>query len=110
MTRNLLALVHPDLRLNIRTTLFQVQQSGLPVTSRKVQLVRGQELFMVDITALPYRDDATESDLALVTFKETQVDSQPSGESSVNLVVNQMMSNLIRELQRTKLHLQGTVE
>ena len=110
MTRNLLALVHPDLRLDIRTTLFQVQQSGLPVTSRKVQLERGQELFMVDITALPYRDDATESDFVLVTFKETQVDSQQSGESSVNLVENQMMSNLERELQRTKLHLQDTIE
>ena len=37
LTRNLLALVLPELRLEIRTTLFQVQQSGLPVNSREVR-------------------------------------------------------------------------
>lgn len=40
MSRNLLTLTLPDLRLEIRTTLFQVQQSGLPVKSREVPLKR----------------------------------------------------------------------
>ena len=110
LTRNLLALVHPDLRLDIRTTLFQVQQSGLPVTSRKVQVEHGEGQYLVDITALPYRDDATESDYVLVIFKETEVDPQQAGEINVNHAENQIMTNLERELQRTKLHLQDTIE
>jgi two-component system CheB/CheR fusion protein len=38
ISRNLLTLVHPDLRLEIRTTLFQVQQGGMAVTSRTVRV------------------------------------------------------------------------
>ncbi|UOB25960.1 PAS domain-containing protein [Pseudomonas orientalis] len=110
MTRNLLALVHPDLRLDIRTTLFQVQQSALAVTSRKVRIERDHAQYLVDITALPYRDEATESDYVLVIFQETEVDPQHAEETAIGHAENQMMSNLERELQRTKLHLQDTIE
>lgn len=110
MTRNLLALVHPDLRLDIRTTLFQVQQSGLSVTSRKVRIERDNAHYLVDITGLPYQDDATESDYVLVIFQESEVDPQHTEDTAIGHAENQMMSNLERELQRTKLHLQDTIE
>lgn len=110
ITHNLLALVHPDLRLDIRTTLFQVQQSNIPVTSRKVRIQRDQCTYLVDITARPYRDEATESDYVLVMFQETVVDPEQSDAASVSHAENAIMSNLERELQRTKLHLQDTIE
>ncbi|AZF15675.1 CheR family methyltransferase [Pseudomonas sp. R3-18-08] len=110
MTRNLLALVHPDLRLDIRTTLFQAQQSGLTVTSRKVRIERDHVPYVVDVTALPYQDDLTESDYVLVIFQETEVDPRHAEETAISQAENQMMSNLERELQRTKLHLQDTIE
>ena len=110
ITHNLLALVHPDLRLDIRTTLFQVQQSNMPVTSRKIRVQREQALFMVDITARPYRDDATESDYVLVIFQESPIDLQQADSTAVSHAENAIMGNLEQELQRTKLHLQDTIE
>jgi two-component system, chemotaxis family, CheB/CheR fusion protein len=110
ITHNLLALVHPDLRLDIRTTLFQVQQSNMPVTSRKIRVQREQAPFMVDITARPYRDDATESDYVLVIFQESPFDPQQADSTAVSHAENAIMGNLEQELQRTKLHLQDTIE
>jgi two-component system CheB/CheR fusion protein len=110
VTHNLLALVHPDLRLDIRTTLFQVQQSNMPVTSRKVRVQREQGSFMVDITACPYRDDATESDYVLVIFQESEIDPQQADTTIVSHAENAILRNLERELQCTKLHLQDTIE
>lgn len=110
VTHNLLALVHPDLRLDIRTTLFQVQQSDMSVTSRKVRVQREQGPLMVDITACPYRDDTTESDYVLVIFQESEIDPQQADSTAVSHAENAIMRNLEWELQRTKLHLQDTIE
>ncbi|MBW9242394.1 CheR family methyltransferase [Pseudomonas paracarnis] len=110
VTHNLLTLVHPDLRLDIRTTLFQVQQSNSPVSSRKIRIQREQGPFLVDISARPYRDEATENDYVLVIFQETAVDPLLPDIDTVTQAENAIMSNLERELQRTKLHLQDTIE
>jgi two-component system CheB/CheR fusion protein len=110
ISRNLLTLAHPDLRLEIRTTLFQVQQAGLPVTSRKVRIEREQRHYLVDLTASPYKDDETENEYVLVIFEEREVDPQDLLDVSGNQTENQMLNNLEHELQRTKLHLQETIE
>ncbi|WP_058545205.1 MULTISPECIES: CheR family methyltransferase [Pseudomonas] len=110
MTRSLLALAHPDLRLDIRTTLFQAQQSGAAVTSRKVRITREESHYLVDITALPYHDEATESDYALIIFKERHIDPQPLDDENTSHAEVQIMSHLERELHRTKQHLQETIE
>ncbi|EJN32800.1 PAS domain S-box [Pseudomonas sp. GM78] len=110
LSRNLLTLAHPDLRLEIRTTLFQVQQAGTPVTSRKVRIEREQRNYLVDLTAHPYKDDETENEYVLVIFEEREVVPQDSLANVANQTENRMLSNLEQELQRTKLHLQETIE
>jgi len=110
MTRNLLTLVLPELRLELRTTLFQVHQNGITVTSRHVSLKRDERFFQVDITAQPYTDQETESECVLVLFEEKEVDAAEMNLSSAILSENQVLSNLERELQRTKLQLQDTIE
>src|SRR5690606_32040833 len=49
LSRNLLSLILPELRLEIRTTLFQVQQSGLPVKSREVLLKREERQYRITL-------------------------------------------------------------
>ena len=110
MSRNLLTLINPQLRLEIRTTLFQVNQSGQAVKSRQVNLERDGRRFLVDLLAQPYRDDQSDGDFVLVVFDEVEVDAAEQLESSTNQTENQVLSNLERELQRTKLHLQDTIE
>jgi two-component system CheB/CheR fusion protein len=110
ISRNLLTLAHPDLRLDIRTTLFQVQQSGLPVASRKVRIEREQRSYLVDLNVHPYKDDETDSEYILVIFEEREVDAHEVLDVIASQTENQMLANLEHELQRTKLQLQETVE
>jgi two-component system CheB/CheR fusion protein len=110
MTRNLLTLVLPELRLELRTTLFQVHQNGIAVRARHVNLKRDDRYYQIDITAQPYLDQESESECVLVVFEEQEVDAQDLILSSAILSENQVLSNLERELQRTKLQLQDTIE
>ncbi|MGL6245460.1 CheR family methyltransferase [Pseudomonas sp.] len=109
LSRNLLTLILPELRLEIRTTLFQVQQSGLVVKSRAVPITRDNRRYKVDLLAQPYKDEESDGEYVLVIFEEAEVD--PS-EQAITLLQteSQVLSNLERELQRTKLHLQDTIE
>jgi two-component system, chemotaxis family, CheB/CheR fusion protein len=110
MTRNLLTLVNPQLRLEIRTTLFQVHQSGQPVKSRQVSMERDGRRYHVDLLAQPYRDEESDGDFVLVIFEESEVDPAELLETAADQTENQVLSNLERELQRTKLQLQDTIE
>jgi two-component system CheB/CheR fusion protein len=110
LSRNLLTLAHPDLRLEIRTTLFQVQQAGIPVTSRKVRIEREHRSYLVDLNVHPYKDDETDSEYILVIFEEREIDPQELLDVTASQTENQMLTNLEHELQRTKLQLQETVE
>ncbi|MFJ5300917.1 CheR family methyltransferase [Pseudomonas sp. NPDC088368] len=108
MSRNLLTVAHPELRLEIRTTLFQTQQTASVVSSRKVRITLHQRECLVGVTAHPYRDDVTENDYVLVLFDEQEVDSHDAGGQTQT--ESQVLTSLELELQRTKLHLQETLE
>ncbi len=110
LSRNLLTLILPELRLEIRTTLFQVQQSNLTVRSREVLLKREERQYRITLIAQPYKDDDFDSECVLVTFDETEIDAHEQALTTVLQTESQVLSNLERELQRTKLHLQDTIE
>lgn len=109
MSRNLLTLILPQLRLEVRATLFQVHQSGQPVKSRQVTLDRVGRRYLVGLLAQPYRDEESDGEFVLVMFEEVEVDPAQLIEAA-SQTENQVLSNLERELQRTKLHLQDTIE
>jgi two-component system CheB/CheR fusion protein len=110
LSRNLLTLIHPELRLEVRTTLFQAHQSGTSVRSRQVVLVREGRHFQVELLVSPYKDNEVDGEFMLVLFEEIELDAAQQGELSSITSDNQVLSNLERELQRTKLHLQDTIE
>jgi two-component system CheB/CheR fusion protein len=110
LSRNLLTLILAELRLEIRTTLFQVQQSGLPVKSREVPIKRDDRRYLIDLVAHPYKDEESDGEYVLVIFEEVEVDPAQSPSTTSLQTENQVLSNLERELQRTKLHLQDTIE
>ncbi|MET0775217.1 MAG: CheR family methyltransferase [Pseudomonas mandelii] len=110
LSRNLLTLILPELRLEIRTTLFQVQQSGLVVKSRAVPISRENRRYKVDLVAQPYRDEESDGEFVLVIFEESEVDPSEQAATTLLQTESQVLSNLERELQRTKLHLQDTIE
>ncbi|QAY87615.1 CheR family methyltransferase [Pseudomonas arsenicoxydans] len=110
LSRNLLTLILPELRLEIRTTLFQVQQSGLTVKSRAVPITRDNRRCKIDLLAQPYKDEESEGEFVLVVFEEAEIDPAEQEATTLLQTESQVLSNLERELQRTKLHLQDTIE
>ncbi|MEO6676172.1 MAG: CheR family methyltransferase [Pseudomonas sp.] len=110
LSRNLLTLIVPELRLEVRTTLFQAQQSSQVVKSRAVVIKRDERSFKVDLLAHPYRDEESDSEFVLVIFEDVEVDPADVNADAALQSDNQVLSNLERELQRTKLQLQDTIE
>ena len=106
MTRNLVSLILPELRIELRSALFQASQAHAPVRSRQVGMVREGVQLQVSVTAHPFHDKETESQCVLVLFSE--VEAAVHGATIVS--EDQVMSGLERDLQRTKQQLQDTIE
>ncbi|WLG49548.1 CheR family methyltransferase [Pseudomonas sp. FP1742] len=110
LSRNLLTLILPELRLEIRTTLFQAQQSGLAVKSREVPIKLEERRYKVSLEVQPYKDEESDGEFILVIFEDVEVDPSQATTTPLLQTESQVLSNLERELQRTKLHLQDTIE
>jgi len=110
VTRNLMSLVAPDLRLELRSALFQAQQTQQSVKARPVSVVRDDRYFLIYVAAHPFSDSQAEIDGVLIVFSEEEIDAEVVHANAVSQSENQMLANLERELQRTKLQLQDTIE
>lgn len=110
VTRNLLSLIVPGLRLELRTAMFQAQQTNLSVKARPVNLSRDDRYFQVSVAVHPFPDAVTETECMLVVFNEDEIDAENVSANSAMQSENQMLTNLERELQRAKLQLQDTIE
>ena len=109
-SRNLLALVLPELKVELRMALYQAQQSGHSVEAHRVKIERNQITYFINMIVRPFQDDSADLGLILVLFEETErtMNAEP-GEAQVepkDLVLNQLEA----ELQRSKLKLQETIE
>ncbi|QEI08644.1 PAS domain S-box protein [Pigmentiphaga aceris] len=109
-SHNLPSLVYPELRLELRTALFQGIHSGKSVEARRVQIKRDDRLFYVTMVVRPFRDAEAESDFMLVLFDEVEDvmsgDNKQPGDTGRDSVLSQLEA----ELQRTKEQLQLTIE
>lgn len=109
-SRNLLNLVLPTLRLALRSTLFQARQGTEAVTSRPVELAESMGKLQVEITVQPYKDDLSASDCLLVMFEERAPDPSLPLPGVIRQTDSMVLHNLERELLRTRLLLQETIE
>ncbi|MCF5551170.1 PAS domain S-box protein [Pseudomonas syringae] len=110
VSNNLLSLVSGDLRLELRTTIFQAQQSGHSARARPVNHKRDAQHYQVQIEVHPFTDNETELNCLYILFSEQEIDAQNVSSNTSVQSENQMLSNLDRELQRTKLQLQDVIE
>lgn len=106
---NLTTLIHPQLRLELRTALYQAAHTGKSVEARRVRLERDGRNFYVNMVVRPFRDNEAGSEYMLVLFDEVEacMDSStlehPDTKDSV-------LTQLEAELQQTKEQLQITME
>jgi len=110
-TRNLLRLVHPMLRVELRAALLRAAETNEPVEiyRRLVNLPSGTKA--VDVKVTPAREVAT--GCLLVVFEAHSPDANDSAEANVirdTLEPNAVVQQLERELNRANSNLRATVE
>ncbi|MBC3463960.1 CheR family methyltransferase [Pseudomonas sp. RW10S2] len=110
LSHNLLSLIIAPLRPALRSTLLQAQGSGQAVTSRSVSVSLDEHPTAVQILVQPHQDDPSGTDCLLVVFQAIEVDSSASTSAPVEQTEGMVLSNLERELHRTRLQLQETIE
>lgn len=109
-SHNLVTLVHPELRLELRTALYQAVQTGKSVEARRTQLDRDGRTYYVNMTVRPFRDPDGGADFMLVLFDEVEDTLSPDTTTGSDGQQNSMLAQLEGELQRTKDQLQTTIE
>jgi two-component system CheB/CheR fusion protein len=107
-SRNVLALVLPELRLELRSALYQAQHGKLAVDCRHISLQLAGRSAIIGMRVSPFHDDDSEEDFMLVLFEEVppEIAPLPVGAARDDLVLTQLET----ELQRTKEQLQETIE
>jgi two-component system CheB/CheR fusion protein len=110
-SRNVLALVLPELRLELRSALYQVTQNGAIIDCRHIAAQVADRSVMVGMRVQPFHDDDSTEDFVLVLFREIPADQAVpplrADHTGGNDVV---LTQLEAELQRKKEQLQETIE
>jgi two-component system CheB/CheR fusion protein len=110
-TLDLLALVHRDLRLELRTALSRALETNGPVNTEQIQLGLNGRRVLVDITVEPIQDGSAGHRNFVVLFKDgplrvlENVGSEPDA-----LVRSEHLERLEGELRATRERLQATIE
>jgi two-component system CheB/CheR fusion protein len=109
-SRNLIALVEPELRLELRTAMFQAIQTGKSVETRRIVMQRGDRGFYVNLTARPVFDVNTSTDFVLVLFHKIEQTTDAQEVPVQGVQEDAILSGLEEDLRRTKAQLQDTIE
>jgi two-component system, chemotaxis family, CheB/CheR fusion protein len=107
---NVITVVAPELRLDLRTALFQAVQTGNSVEARHVKLEREGERSYVSMTVRPFHDAVADADFMLVLFDEVQEAMTENREDTPGIASDSVMIQLERELHLSKAQLQTTIE
>jgi two-component system CheB/CheR fusion protein len=112
---NLLNIVRPELRLELRTALYQAMQRRTNVESRGLQVQIDGQLQIVNLQVRPVmREDDAAHGFILVLFEETREatgDERAHAEGMTETAANEPVARQLEdELVRVKAQLRATVE
>ncbi len=106
-SKNLLKLIHPALRIEVRTALFRAAQTNENITISNVAIELQGEPRTIDLHVRPAHDAGSSNDYYLVLFEEKKA----SEESSVpQLRYEEAAPHLEQELEQMRAQLSATVE
>jgi two-component system, chemotaxis family, CheB/CheR fusion protein len=108
-SQNLLTLVNPQLRLELRSALYQSQQHGNVVEVAPIRFSHNDAWTFVSISVRPFRDPAADVDVALILFEEREEVKSEQPRLS-DLANNTAVTDLESELRQTREQLQSTIE
>ncbi|MCG5072707.1 CheR family methyltransferase [Paraburkholderia tagetis] len=109
-SHNIVAVVRPELRVELRTAIYQALHTNRSVEARRVRIERDGRSYIVNMTARPVHDPEANADFVLVLFDEVENSMSMAESSPGDAEKDPIISQLERELQRTKEQLQSTIE
>ncbi|CAD6530383.1 CheR family methyltransferase [Paraburkholderia metrosideri] len=110
-SHNLLTVVNPDLRVELRTALYQALQHGRGVEVKRVRFSRGDAFSYVNLSVHPFNDEAAGGDVVAIffdEFEETEASASPAPAHALGQ--DRIVTHLESELIRTKELLESNVE
>ncbi|HET9220884.1 MAG TPA: CheR family methyltransferase, partial [Roseiflexaceae bacterium] len=108
LSPNLLKLIHPTLRVELRTALFQATQEEGAVATRRVRIDLQGESWLVSLLVQPVQEPESLRGSFLIIFNESADSS--AGEPRATGEAEPLIRQLEDELQRTKDQLRTTIE
>lgn len=109
-SRNLPAIVLPELRLELRAALFQAIQSGKPIVSPRVRLQQEPQSCEIVMEVHPFHDGEADANYVLVAFNEFVRSPLQENEAALAGARDPLLMRLEEELHRTREQLQETLE
>ncbi|MGT2477285.1 CheR family methyltransferase [Paraburkholderia terrae] len=110
-SHNLLTVINPELRLELRTAIFQALQSGKSIRTENVRFPHGSDNSYVNMTVNPFHDDVAGGDVMAVLFSEVTVEKRADEEGAGRRADhNPVIAHLENELRRAKELLQSNIE
>jgi two-component system CheB/CheR fusion protein len=109
-SRSVLNLIVPEMRLELRSAIFQAQQSNSTVTCRPVAVPGqdGDSTFAISVK--PFSDDDSAAEFMLVMFNEVVKAGDDDDTDRAIETGHVVLSQLEAELQHKKEQLQDTIE
>ncbi len=108
LTTNLLRLIHPTLRIELRAALFQASQAGVPMEALGVPAEIEGARVAVDIRVAPAQDLAP--DYLLVIFEAKEPADPAGARLPLGAEAEPVLRQLERELEQSKGQLRDTIE
>lgn len=109
-SRNVISLIIPELRLDLRSILFQVEQNVASTRTLTLSIPQNGQMWDVEMIAKPFVDDDSGDKFTVVMFEERLAISAASQPGQANEPVDAVILSLEQNLQRTTVRLQDTIE
>ncbi len=111
-SRNVLTLVLPELRLELRSALYQAPHSAADIVCREIALAGDGGDMLITIKVHPYRDEESANTFVLILFQSAEMarEQQTRRIASAPRSDDLVLSRLEDELQLKKEQLQETIE
>lgn len=107
-TKDVVKLVHPQLRVELRTALFRAAETASPAASLGVALEINGQIQKVVVRVAPANEIA--HGFQLVIFDPQALDSRPATVNSEGMIAEPVLRHLEQELEQVKSRLRDTVE
>jgi len=107
---DLLRVVHPDLRIELRTALFRAVQQGHGSQASQVPMRDGGTTRWINLVVRMVQDPQSTQSFVLVIFDDARELEQDTYEPAITVASEPLMAQLEQELQHTRDQLRAAIE